>query len=160
MAIETIEIKSQEEWLQQRAKDVTSTEVSALYGLSPYLTEFELFHNKRDQVVVRLEPNERMKWGNRLEAAIAHGAAEDQGWDISKFNVYMRDMDARIGSSFDFQINSKSAGPSLQQRQLLWPRRSDKACRRCVAMLALDLMLAPGRRCLRLPLCRCVVLMP
>lgn len=113
MAIETIAIESQEQWLQQRAKDVTSTEVSALYGLSPYLTEFELFHNKRDNVVVRLEPNERMRWGNRLEAAIAHGAAEDQGWDISKLNVYMRDMDARIGSSFDFQINSKSDGPGI-----------------------------------------------
>lgn len=113
MATETIEIESQEQWLGERAKDVTSTEVSALYGLSPYLTEFELFHNKRDNVVVKIEPNERMRWGNRLEAAIAHGAAEDQGWDISKLNVYMRDTDSRIGSSFDFKINSSSDGPGI-----------------------------------------------
>ena len=113
MTIEIIKIESQEQWLQDRAKDVTSTEVSALYGLSPYLTEFELFHNKRDNVVVRLEPNERMRWGNRLEAAIAYGAAEDQGWDISKLNVYMRDPEVRIGSSFDFKINSSSDGPGI-----------------------------------------------
>lgn len=113
MTIETIQIESQEQWLNERTKDVTSTEVSALYGLSPYKTEFELFHEKRDGLVVKIQPNERMKWGNRLEAAIAHGAAEDQGWEIGKLNVYMRDIDARIGSSFDFEIKSKSDGPGI-----------------------------------------------
>lgn len=113
MTIEAIQIESQEQWLGERVKDVTSTEVSALYGLSPYLTEYELFHQKREGQVVKLAPNERMKWGNRLEAAIAHGAAEDMGWQISKLNVYMRDIDARIGSSFDFQIDSSSDGPGI-----------------------------------------------
>lgn len=113
MAIEEIEITSHEAWLQERVKDVTSTEVSALYGLSPYITEYELFHQKREGQVVKFAPNERMKWGNRLEAAIAHGAAEDMGWKISKLNVYMRDTDARIGSSFDFQIDSSSDGPGI-----------------------------------------------
>lgn len=113
MAIETIPVTDEQTWLQQRLKDVTSTEVSALYGLSPYLSEFELFHQKRDQVVVRIPENERMKWGKRLEAVIAHGAAEEMGWNISKLDVYMRDSDARIGSSFDFQINSSSDGRGI-----------------------------------------------
>lgn len=113
MTIQTIEIENQNQWLTERAKDVTSTEVSALFGLSPYLTEFELFHQKRDAVVVKLEPNERMKWGNRLESAIAQGAAEDMGWNIAKLNVYMRDQAARIGSSFDFEIKSSVNGPGI-----------------------------------------------
>ena len=113
MTIQTIEIQNQHQWLTERAKDVTSTEVSALFGLSPYLTEFELFHQKRDAVVVKFEPNERMKWGNRLESAIAQGAAEDMGWNIAKLNVYMRDQAARIGSSFDFEIKSSANGPGI-----------------------------------------------
>ena len=113
MTIQTIEIQNQHQWLTERAKDVTSTEVSALFGLSPYLTEFELFHQKRDAVVVKIEPNERMKWGNRLESAIAQGAAEDMGWNIAKLNVYMRDQVARIGSSFDFEIKSSANGPGI-----------------------------------------------
>jgi putative phage-type endonuclease len=113
MTIQRIEIESEKQWLAERAKDVTSTEVSALFGLSPYLTEFELFHQKRDGVTVKFEPNERMKWGNRLESAIAHGAAEDMGWNIAKFNVYMRDKAARIGSSFDFEIKSSANGPGI-----------------------------------------------
>lgn len=113
MTIQTIEIQNQHQWLTERAKDVTSTEVSALFGLSPYLTEFELFHQKRDAVVVKIEPNERMKWGNRLESAIAQGAAEDMGWNIAKLNIYMRDQAARIGSSFDFEIKSSANGPGI-----------------------------------------------
>lgn len=113
MATEIININDREQWLVERTRDITSTEVSALYGLSPYKTEFELFHEKRDGVVVRIEPNERMKWGTRMEATIAHGAAEDMGWKINKLDVYMRDTEARIGSSFDFWIDSKSDGPGI-----------------------------------------------
>lgn len=113
MTIETITVSDEQAWLQERVKDVTSTEVSALYGLSPYLSEFELFHQKKDGQVVRIEPNERMKWGTRLEAVIAHGAAEEQGWDIEPMKVYMRDIEARIGSSFDFRIKSSSDGPGI-----------------------------------------------
>jgi putative phage-type endonuclease len=115
MAIETIKIESHEQWLKDRSKDITSTEISALYGLSPYLSEFELYHNKKDNVIVRIKPNERMRWGTRLESAIAYGAAEDQGWDISKLNVYMRDTEARIGSSFDFKINSTANGAGIME---------------------------------------------
>lgn len=113
MSTEIIKIESQQQWLGERTKDVTSTEVSALFGLSPYKTEFELYHEKRDGVVVKFEPNERMKWGNRLESAIAHGAAEDMGWNIAKMDVYMRDLNDRMGSSFDFEILSGENGPGI-----------------------------------------------
>jgi len=113
MSLEIIPVTNEQAWLEQRLNDVTSTEVSALYGLSPYMSEFELFHHKRDRKVVRIEENERMKWGKRLEASIAHGAAEEMGWKISKLDVYMRDAQARIGSSFDFQIDSSSDGVGI-----------------------------------------------
>lgn len=111
--IETIKIENESQWLGLRVNDITSTDVAALYGLSPYKTEFELFHEKRDGQVVRIPSNERMRWGNRLEAAIAHGAAEDMGWEIAKFDVYMRDPEARIGSSFDFEIVSSQQGRGI-----------------------------------------------
>lgn len=127
MSIQTIQIQNRDQWLAERVKDVTSTEVSALYGLNPYKSEFELFHEKRDQVVVQIQENERMKWGTRLESAIAHGAAEDQGWNISKLDVYMRDSEARIGSSFDFEIKSSSDGPGiLEVKNVDWLQYQQK----------------------------------
>lgn len=110
---EIIKITDHESWLKERVKDVTSTEVSALYGLSPYKSEFELFHEKRDGMVVKIDDNNRMKWGRRLEESIARGVAEDMGWNISKLDVYMRDLDAKMGSSFDFQVLESDRGPGI-----------------------------------------------
>ena len=104
MTITTIAITDKDAWLQQRVQDVTSTEVSALYGLSPYMSAFELFHQKTDKEVVRIDENERMTWGKRLEDAIALGAAETFNWTVEKMDVYMRDEEGRMGSSFDYKI--------------------------------------------------------
>ena len=101
----SIPITDEQSWLENRLLDITSTEVSALYDLSPYQTEFELYHQKKEKHVVRLEENERMTWGKRLEDSIAHGAAETMGWNISKFDVYMSNPETRMGSSFDYKIN-------------------------------------------------------
>lgn len=102
-----------EAWLNARHQDITSTEVAALFGLSPYMTEFELFHRKREAAPVQFEDNDRMRWGRRLEDSIAAGAAEDNGWTIRARNIYQRDAEARIGSSFDYTIVSHPDGPGL-----------------------------------------------
>lgn len=105
-ATEIIPFTTEEAWLAERQRDVTSTESAALFGMSPYVTAFDLWHRKRSGTAPEFKTNERMKWGNRLEAAIAHGIAEEQGWIISPMKEYMRDPEARLGSSFDFIITS------------------------------------------------------
>jgi predicted phage-related endonuclease len=88
-----------------RKQDLTSTEAAALFGASPYVTEFELFHRKTGTLAADdFEINDRMKWGNRLEGAIAMGIAEDYGLIVEPFKVYMRVSELRMGSSFDFKI--------------------------------------------------------
>lgn len=104
MNCEIITPTSEDHWLSLRIDDVTSTESSALFAMNPYITEFELWHRKKNKEIVKLESNERMKWGNRLESAIGHGIAEDQGWNIMPFKDYGRLPDKRAGSSFDFRI--------------------------------------------------------
>ena len=102
----TITPASEQDWLAMRKLDVTSTESAALFGMSPYMTHFELWHRKHSGDVPEFKTNERMKWGNRLEAAIAHGIAEEQGWTIEPMKDYLRLPEERIGSSFDFRITS------------------------------------------------------
>lgn len=87
-----------------RTVDITSTEVSALFGLSPYTTEFEVWHHKKNKTSAEFTENTRMKWGNRLESAIAQGIAEDMGWYVEPFKSYIRIPELRLGSSFDFGI--------------------------------------------------------
>jgi putative phage-type endonuclease len=100
----TLTPKDKTDWLSMRAKDATSTDIAALFNLSPYATIFETWHRKKDGTIITIEENERMAWGNRLEAAIAHGVAEDNNWIVSPMKNYMRLPAHRIGSSFDFSI--------------------------------------------------------
>lgn len=108
---EIIAYATEAEWLAARKRDVTSTETAALFGESPYLTEFELFHRKGGTLPTDdFAENERMRWGNRLEAAIAYGIAEDHGLIVEPFKVYMRIPELRLGSSFDFKIVGLAEG--------------------------------------------------
>lgn len=102
----THKIEDEAEWLRWRAQDITSTEVAALFGLSPYVTDFELWHRKKAGEVEAMEPNERVRWGQRLQDAIAAGVAEDHGWRIQRMDVYKRDPIDRLGSSFDFYADA------------------------------------------------------
>jgi putative phage-type endonuclease len=94
--------RDEQHWHALRAQDLTSTDIAALFGMSPYATAIDVWHNKRDGVTASIPDNERMKWGRRLESVVARGIAEDQGWLAIPFKEYGRIMIARIGSSFDF----------------------------------------------------------
>lgn len=105
MKTEWVLPKDRTHWLQMKAGDVSSTEISALFGISPYSTEYELWHRKKDGLIVEIDDNERMRWGRRLESAIANGIAEDKGWKIFNLDKYARDSELKAGSSFDFGID-------------------------------------------------------
>jgi predicted phage-related endonuclease len=96
--------KTEQEWLSLRLEDITSTEVSSLFNLSPYMTEFELWHRKKNKEIVTIEANDRMKWGTRLQNSIGAGIAQDNGWTVRRMDEYIRIPELRIGSSFDFSI--------------------------------------------------------
>jgi putative phage-type endonuclease len=96
--------KSREEWLALRHKYVSSTESSALHGLSPYITAFELYHNKKHASAVPFEMNERVEWGVRLEETIARGIADRYGVSVRKLSAYVSRDGTGMGSSFDYEI--------------------------------------------------------
>lgn len=103
---EVIKPASREQWLQERSRDLTSTEVGALFGISPYMTEFELFHQHAANKIVELEEAERMKWGTRLQDSIAFGLAEDKGYQVRRLDDYIRLPEHRLGASFDFEFTN------------------------------------------------------
>ena len=111
-AVEIIRTTDEAHWLSLRRQDVTSTESAAFFGLSPYTTQYEIWHAKHDGAERAFTSNERMKWGNRLEAAIAAGIAEERGWTIEPMKDDWRVIGERIGSSFDFIITNLPTGPS------------------------------------------------
>jgi putative phage-type endonuclease len=103
--------QSREEWLALRHRYISSTESAALFGMSPYLTAFELAVLKKSpNVPAEYEQNERMTWGLRLQRAIAQGVAEDYGVKIRAVNGYATVDDLGIGASFDYEVVGKKEG--------------------------------------------------
>jgi len=96
---------SEDEWRELRARDVTSTEVAALFNASPYVTSFELWHRKKDKLVVNFDLGERAEWGQYLEPVIAKRICQLKGWTGREMKEYIRDPEAKIGASFDWLVN-------------------------------------------------------
>ena len=96
-------------WHAMRARDVTSTESPALFDMSPYATAFELWHRKRDEKILTLDPNERMEWGTELQDSIATVLGRRYGVKVRKVPEYISLNDARMGASFDYEMRDLCA---------------------------------------------------
>lgn len=104
----TLKCGNRQDWLNYRRDDITSTQTAALFGMSPYVTKFELYHRHASGIELEFKENDRVRKGVALEAGIAELAAEQEGWtDLAPFKDYMRLPDLRIGSSFDFIATHK-----------------------------------------------------
>lgn len=110
---EIIPIESEEAWLALRAVDITSTQTAALFGLSPWQTKFEIFHAKKNNLILPFKDNERMQKGKRMEAYAAQEIAEKNGWQVRHLNIYARIPELRMGASFDYEITCPKRGKGL-----------------------------------------------
>lgn len=120
MAREVITITSEAQWLDLRREDITSTMVPALFGLSPYTTRFELYHAKASGIEVPFKSNDRVEKGKRMEAAIAHEAALQEGWtNLKPLDDYIRIPGRRAGSSFDFECMDADGNPLLVEVKMV-----------------------------------------
>ena len=105
---------TREEWLKLRLNDVTASEVSALFGTG-YLSKYELWHIKSGHRQGDFD-SERMKWGRRLERAIAEGICEDEGLTLIENPVqYFSDPETRMGATPDFFVSHPIKGIGLLQ---------------------------------------------
>lgn len=127
MIREIVEYKTESDWLDLRKKDVTSTEVSALFGLSPYMTEFELYHLKQSGELMEFKETERITWGKRMEATIAEGVGEDLGLKVQPLKNYQRIPVSNMGASFDYEVLSgDKKGWLIEVKNVDWRVYKDK----------------------------------
>ena len=92
------------EVLEKRKNYITSTEVSALFGVSKYQTPFGLWHLKKGKLEDDFKENERMEWGLAIEEIIARAACEKLGMDKPiRMDEFLFCDKKRVGSSFDFE---------------------------------------------------------
>lgn len=105
-----IGIDQYEEWQELRHKDITSSDVSALFGLNPYMSYYGLWHGKKAPTPPEFKVTEEMEWGNALEPVIAEMTAHKNGLIIQPKKTYIRHATLQAGSSFDYEIVGTTAG--------------------------------------------------
>lgn len=114
MNTQLIQIKDESKWLEKRKGYVTSTESSALYGLSPWKTHFELWHEKHGDYSGSLEDNNFLLFGRIIEEPICEMIKiERPEWSIVPMKVFAFDDDDKIGSSYDRVVTLEDGRTAL-----------------------------------------------
>lgn len=106
-----LKFNTEKEWLEGRKQDVTSTDVSALFGLHPYKSRLRLWMEKAGELESDFVENNFTKWGRRLQIPVGMGICEDEGWDgYDLTGYYYRDPILRSGASLDIKAVCRDHG--------------------------------------------------
>ncbi|MBL4837008.1 MAG: YqaJ viral recombinase family protein [Kordiimonadaceae bacterium] len=91
--------------LEDRKNWIGGSEIAALFGLSPYGTEFELYHRKKGNLQeLDLDSSERVQAGNFMEPAIAAWASDKFGLHLRRVRRYMTHPAIEgYGTSLDYE---------------------------------------------------------
>jgi len=114
MTTTIIEPSNREIWLEARKANVNASEVASLFDTG-YMSRYELWHIKSGHKQADFD-SERMKWGRRLERAIAEGICEDEGLTLIDLPVqYFSNPETRMGATPDFFVDHPTKGRGLLQ---------------------------------------------
>lgn len=91
--------------INERRLWVGASEVAALFGVSPHVTRFELFHMKSGSIPAHdLDSVERVQAGQFLEPSIAAWASHKWDWPVRNVLEYLQHPRVeRMGCSLDFE---------------------------------------------------------
>jgi hypothetical protein len=96
-------IRSREEWLARRRKNVNASEAAALFGpdIHPTLTPFKLWALKCEKIGDP-EDNPTMRRGRLFEPVVLNILREENPtWELNKTQLYVWDDETRIGCTPD-----------------------------------------------------------
>ncbi len=100
-----------DDWHRLRAQNVGASDIAALFGYSPWTTEWKLYMEKSGQ----LPPGDEKKWmtrGRHFEPAIASYAREVFELDVVKVEHYWTDDHcAGLGASLDYTLQGDLGVP-------------------------------------------------
>ena len=104
--IETISDRAA--WLEARKKGIQASEAAAIFGLSPYMTAYDLYRLKRGKATDKdLSDNDRVAYGQAAEPLIRGIFALDfPQYEITyrQYDIYRNDRIPFIGATLDGEL--------------------------------------------------------
>lgn len=120
--IEKIPVNDRAAWLALRRRDVTASDIGALFGRHPYRSPLQVFADKVGEGYDRGD-NSAMRAGRILEPAVAAAVAEERPeWQIDKVVSYFRDPDLRLGATPDYFALQKEKGLGVLETKTANPQ--------------------------------------
>jgi predicted phage-related endonuclease len=118
--VESIVPKSQDEWLKMRKRDVTASEVAALFGVHPYTTALSMWADKSD-VPVKEPSGPQLELGHIMEPAIAEALRRRHSWALRGSGLYVRAPELRIGATPDYLRADVEGKPEPVEMKFVQP---------------------------------------
>ncbi len=102
---------------------VSSTEVAALYGLSPWVTEYMLYQRFANGVDIDPPEHERMRLGKLLQPVIVQLVADELRLDVTPIAESVYRLRGSLGASFDAEIWCPTRGRGVvETKNIDWLR--------------------------------------
>lgn len=107
-----IKIESDDHWHALRKENVGGSEVAALFGLSPWMTRWELWQTKAGNLEApNLDGKDVIEIGRHMEDGIARLVSKRQGWKIQKVRRYITHPTIKgMGCTLDYEITAHERG--------------------------------------------------
>ena len=114
--IERWEITDRSEWLQRRKPNVNGSEIGALFGVNPFMTNVALYTQKAGLADLSPPDSDVLRRGRIMEPAVAAAVTEEKPeWAITKAKEYIWSPEWRLGCTPDFYIHCAEHGVGVLQ---------------------------------------------
>lgn len=114
-------VARREEWLSLRSKDVTASDVAAIWGASPHKTALALWAEKSGKLEKFDTENAFARRGRHLEPAILSAAGECpefKGDPIARAKDYWRSPSLRLGATPDAYLETEAAAEPIDAKSV------------------------------------------
>ena len=116
-----VQIESDEQWRELRRRNIGGSDIAALFGASPWCTEFTLWAEKQGITEHVVEENNKMRLGKYLEQYIALELARELGWTVERSKEYhLHPSVTGMGCTLDFDIIDHEWGPGICETKVVF----------------------------------------
>jgi putative phage-type endonuclease len=116
-----VTIEDDRQWHDLRRRNVGGSDIAALFGASPWLTEFTLWAEKAGITEYQVTESNKMRLGKYLEQYIALELASELGWTVERSREYhLHPTVTGMGCTLDFDIVDHEWGPGICETKVVF----------------------------------------
>lgn len=110
-----LQFDNEDEWLEARKKNINSTDLAALFGLSQWRSRLQLWNIKAGYEEEGFVETPFTDWGRYLQGPVGVKLCRDNGWAGADLTGrYMVDESLRLGASMDVLAHSEKGRGLLE----------------------------------------------